>query len=133
MNRHFKHFIKKILIAIILMCLAAWAVYTFFTPGKYLPVLPWMLAFFTLITIVTHAWQTNRARNDMARFSRTSMIVSLIRLACYSLFAIIYLAHDSENAAVFVVCLVIIYVTFTTLEVADLSVLIKKRQNHKSE
>ena len=115
------------------MCLTAWIVFTFITPGKYLPVLPWMLAFFTLLTIVTYAWQTNRAKNDMARFTRTSMIVSLIRLACYSLFAIIYLAHDSENAPVFVVCLVIIYITFTSMEVADLSIIIKKRQNNRGE
>ena len=131
MNHLFKNFLKKILIAVIALCLAAWIVFTFITPGKYIPVLPWMLAFFTLITIVTHAWQTRQAKNDIARFSRTSMIASLIRLAFYSSFAIIYLAHDSDNAAVFVTCLVIIYITFTSIEVADLSRLIKKRQNNK--
>lgn len=113
------------------MCLTAWIIFSLITPGKYIPVLPWMLAFFTLVTLATHAWQTNRARNDMARFTRTSMIVSLIRLACYSIFAIVYLAHDSENAPVFVVSLVIVYITFTSLEVADMSVIIKKRQNNK--
>ena len=133
MNRHFRHFLKKILIAVILMCLTAWIIFIFLTPEKYLPVLPWMLAFFTLVTIVTHAWQTNRAKNDMARFTRISMIVSLIRLSCYSLFAIIYLANDSENAAVFVVCLVIIYITFTSIEVTDLSAIIKNRQNNKGD
>jgi hypothetical protein len=133
MNLYFSNFLKKISFAIIFLCFFAWIIFTFFTPGKYLPILPWMLAFFSLVTISTHAWQTNLIKDNMNRFTRTSMVVSLIRLACYSLFAVIYLAHDSDNAAVFVVCLVIIYITFTSLEVTSLSVMIKKRKNNENE
>ncbi len=130
-NRFYKHFIGKILIAIILMCLVAWVAFTFFFPGKYLPVLPLMLAFFSFVTIITHTWQTKRAKKNMARFTQSSMIVLLLRLFCYSLFAIIYLAHDSENASVFVICLVVIYITFTSLDVTSLSTTIKKKTNNR--
>jgi hypothetical protein len=120
MSREFKHFISKILIASLILVAAGWSVFTFITPGKYLSILPWMLIFFALVTILTYGYQLRLSKKNMGRFTRSSMLVSFLRLVLYSLFAIIYLATDSENAAVFVVCLVVIYLVFNFLEVADL-------------
>lgn len=126
MSRELKQFTIRILIAVGFLAAAGWIVFSFVTPESYLPVLPWMLAFFGLFTIGIHGFQLRLAKKNMSGFVRYSMVVTLIRLFAYSLFAIVYLCINSANAAVFVVCLVVVYFVFTFLEVAELSRFLKK-------
>ncbi|MFW5774422.1 MAG: hypothetical protein ACOCWD_07050 [Tangfeifania sp.] len=120
MSRELIRFIIKILVAALLLVVAGWIVFTFYFPEKYLPVLPWMLAFFTVVTVLIHAWQLTVAKKNMAKFTQNSMIVSLLRLVLYSGFAIVFLITHSENIAVFVVCIAVVYLIYTFLEVFDL-------------
>lgn len=126
MSRELKRFIVKILIAAVVMATAGWVIFTKFAPGHYLPVLPWMLAFFTVVTILIHAWQLSLVKKDMGRFTRSSMIVSLLRLVLYSGFAIVFLINHSENIPAFIVSIVVVYMVFTFLEVADLAGITKR-------
>jgi hypothetical protein len=126
MSRELKRFIVKILIAAAVLTAAGWAIFTKFVPGQYLPVLPWMLAFFTVVTILIHAWQLSLAKKDMGRFTRNSMIVSLLRLLLYSGFAIVFLISHSENIPAFIVSIVVVYMVFTFIEVADLARITRK-------
>ena len=64
----------------------------------------------------------------MVLFTRYSMLFPLFRLLVYSAFAMGYLAVNSDNAAVFVVCLVVVYVTFTFFEVSDLARIVRKNR-----
>lgn len=121
MSRELIRFILKILAAAFIMAATGWIVFNFYFPEKYLPILPWMLAFFTVTTILIHGWQLYLAKKKFALFVRSSMIVSLLRLVLYSGFAIFFLITHSENIEVFVVCLVVIYLIYTFLEVSDLS------------
>lgn len=126
MSREFKRFTVRIFIASIVLVVFGWVIFRFFVPEQYIPVLPWMLAFFALVTIVSHGFQLRMAKKDMAKFARYSMLVSLFRLVLYSLFAIIFLAGNGENTAVFVVGLVVTYLVFTFLEVIDLARITRK-------
>lgn len=126
MSREFKRFTIKALSAAGFLLLAGWFLFSFLVPDKYLSILPWMLAIFVLVTLITFAYQFRIAQKDMRRFANSSMIISLLRLILYSAFAFIYLANNAENAAVFVVCLVVCYLMFTFLEVAELSRISKK-------
>ena len=121
MNREFKKFIIKTTAAALILFVFGWIVFTFFVPDKYIAVLPWMLFIFLTITLITFLFQLLVAKKDMARFSRINVLVSFFRLVLYSAFAFIYLAKRPENAAVFVVCLVVFYLVFTYLEVAELT------------
>jgi len=121
MSRELNKFIIKILAAALILFVFGWIIFTFFVPAKYIDILPWMLLIFLIVTLVTFIFQLQVAKKDMARFSRISILVSFLRLVLYSAFAFIYLAKRSENAAVFVVCLVILYLVFTFLEVTELA------------
>lgn len=121
MSRELNKFIIKILAAALILFVFGWIIFTFFVPAKYIDILPWMLLIFLIITLVTFIFQLQVAKKDMARFSRISILVSFLRLVLYSAFAFIYIAKRSENAAVFVVCLVILYLVFTFLEVTELA------------
>ena len=123
-----KRFIVKILIAAAVLLLAGWLVFTFLLPQYYLPVLPWMLLFFMVVTVLVHAWQLNLAKKDFAKFSRYSMLISFLKLVVYSAFAITYIAVQSENLPAFVICLMLAYATFTSIEIIDLMRVTKR--NH---
>ncbi len=120
MSRELIRFIVKILVAALLLAATGWIVFTFYYPEKYLPILPWMLAFFTVFTILIHSWQLHLAKKKFALYVRSSMIVSLLRLVLYSGFAIAFLMTHSENIAVFVVCIAVVYLIYTFLEVSDI-------------
>jgi len=121
MKKELKTFIIKIVAAAFIILAFGWIVFTFFAPNQYIAVLPWMLLIFLTITLVTFIFQLQVAKKNMARFSRISVLVSFLRLILYSAFAFIYLAKKPENAAVFVVSLVIFYLVFTFLEVTQLT------------
>jgi hypothetical protein len=85
-----------------------------------------MLAFFAVVTILIYAWQLSLLKKDLGRFTRSSMIVSLLRLVLYSGVAIVFLITHSENIPAFIVSVVVVYLVFTFIEVADLARITKK-------
>jgi hypothetical protein len=127
MNQEIKGFIFKILLAALSMVVVAWIAFSYIFPGHYLPVLPWMLGFFTLVVIVTHSYQVKLSKKDMGKFTQSSMIMSMVRLVVYSIFAVVYLANNQENAAVFVVSLVFVYSIYTLIEITNLSQIVRRK------
>jgi hypothetical protein len=121
MRGEFIRFIVKIIIAALTLAIIGAVLFHFYLDGKFLPVLPWMLLFFMVASILSHGYQRRLANKDMGKFIRSSMLMSVLRLFMYSAFAIIYLASNNENIAVFVVSLVVVYITFTFIEVSDLA------------
>jgi hypothetical protein len=126
MRGEFIRFILKIIIAALALAAIGTVVFYFYLAGKYISVLPWMLLFFMVASILSHGYQRRQAKKDVGKFIRNSMLMSVLRLVIYSAFAIIYLASNDENAAVFVVSLVIVYITFTFIEVSDLAKIIRR-------
>lgn len=116
-----KKFVIQVLVAAFIMVAFAWMVFSFFIPGEYITVLPWMLAFFTFLTILVHGYQLRLVNKDMGRFTRSSMIISMLRLMIYSIFAIVYLINNKENVPVFIVSLVLIYMVYTILEIKHIT------------
>ena len=122
-----KQFILKIFGISIILALVGWFVFALFVPEYYLPALPFTLLFFLVVTILVHAWQLKMAKKDVAKFTRSNMLLTFFKLVIYSVFAIIFIAVDRENALVFVICLMIIYLVYTILEVSELSRISRKR------
>ena len=122
-----KQFIFKILTVSIVLALIGWGVFSFFLKEYYLPVLPFMLLFFMIVTISVHAWQLRMAKKDIAKFTRSNMLLTFVKLVIYSVFAVVYIAFESENALVFVICLFVIYLVFSIIEVSDLTRISKKK------
>jgi|LSQX01.2.fsa_nt_gb hypothetical protein len=127
MNREFFVFLAKILSATAILAVLGWVVFTFVVPGMYLPILPWMLLFFFVVTLLTYLLQ-HSVRKNMKRFTHVSMIASMLRLILYSVFAFIYLYLKPENAVVFVVSLAVCWLVYTLMEVCCLS---KTKNNTK--
>lgn len=121
-----KSFIAKLTGITLAIALIGWLIFTLLLPGYYLPVMPFLLLFFYVVTIGVHAYQLNLAKKDMGKFTRSNMLVTFFKLILYSTVAIIYIALDKENAIPFVVCLMLLYLIYTFIEVAELTRLSRK-------
>lgn len=114
-----KNFSLKIIVAAAVMTVTAAFVFVYLIPNHYVYVLPWMLLFFALTSILIHGYQLSLVKKDMGKFTRSNMLLSMIRLMLYSFFAIGYLILDGTNAVAFLICLVVVYLVFTILELKD--------------
>jgi hypothetical protein len=115
-----KKFIKNITVISIVLILTGWLIFSQFIPQYYLPVFPFLLVFFVVIAVAIHAYQLQLAKNNMAKFTRSNMLITFLKLFLYSAVAIIYIAVDTKNAKVFVICFLLLYVVFTIFEVFSL-------------
>jgi ABC-type xylose transport system permease subunit len=122
-----KGFITKVLIAGASLALIGWLAFGWFVPEYYLPVLPYTLLLFVVITIVVHAWQLNLAKKDLAKFARYGMLITFLKLVIYTIFAVVYIANNTDNVITFVIVLMVLYVVFTFLEVKELMRVTKKK------
>lgn len=121
-----KNFIIKILGISALLVVLGWLVFSFLLPRFYIPVIPFMLLFFVIITLLVHAFQLKLIKKDIARFSRSNMMITFLKLFACSVFAVVYIAVDRENALVFVICLMILYIVFTFVEVSEITKIARK-------
>ena len=126
MNTDLKRFIAKVVGIAVLIAFIGWIVFSLFAPEYFLPVLPIALIFFLLVTILIHAYQLKMAKKDIAKFTRSNMLITFFKLIIYSIFGIIYIALDSENAVVFVICLMLLYIVFSSVEVVELTKVSKR-------
>lgn len=129
MNTDLKRFIAKVVGISVIIALIGWLAFSLFLPQYYLPVLPYTLIFFLVVTILVHAYQLNLAKKDLAKFTRNNMLITFFKLTIYSIFAVIYISIDSENAVVFVICLMLLYIIFSFIEVTELTRISKRKQN----
>jgi len=116
-----KKFLVKITLTALALALIGWLVFALFLPEYYLPIMPVLLIFFVVVNILVHAYQLRLAKKDMAKFALRSMLVTFFKLAVYSVFAVVYIALNPENAIPFVICLMIFYIVFSFIEVKELS------------
>ncbi len=123
-----KNFTIKLTAITLVIGIIGWLVFSLFLPQYYFPALPFLLLFLYLVTISIHAYQLNLARKDLGKFPRTIMLVTFIKLILYSTVAIVYIALDKENAIPFVICLMVIYLVFTFVEVRELARVTRSQQ-----
>jgi len=114
-----KQFIIKLAGVSVAIVLIAGVLFSWFLPQYYLPVLPILLLFFIIVTIFIHAWQLQLAKKDIGKFARSNMLITFFKLVLYSIIAVAYIAYDSANAIVFVVCLMLLYLIFSFVEVSS--------------
>lgn len=115
-----KKFVTNVVLITVVLALIGWLIFSQFIPQYYLPVFPFILLFFAVTSVAIHAYQLQLAKKDMAKFTRSNMIVTFLKLFLYSAVAIIYFAVDPQNAKVFVINFVLLYIVYTVFEVLSL-------------
>ena len=123
-----KGFIAKLIGLTAVIAIIGWLVFSLFLPEFYIPVLPYLLLFFFLVTVFIHWVQLKLAKKSIASFARSNMLITFFKLVLYSIVAIIYIALDSANAIPFVICLMLLYLIYTFFEVVEITRISKPLQ-----
>ncbi|MFV0590097.1 MAG: hypothetical protein ACK5M7_01815 [Draconibacterium sp.] len=121
-----KSFITKLTVLTLAIALIGWLVFSMFLPEYYLPVFPFLLGLFFLVTLVIHSYQLKVAKKDIGKFARSNMLITFIKLMLYSIVAVIYIALKKENAIPFVAVLMILYLLYSFFEVSETTKITKK-------
>lgn len=124
-----KQFIIKLLAITVAIAIIGGFVFSLILPQFYLPVLPFLLLFFFFVTLGIHAYQIKLAKKDMGKFTRSIMLITFFKLILFSIVAISYIAFDPDNALLFVICLMLLYLIFTFFEVTEITHVSRSEQN----
>lgn len=116
-----KEFLLKITGTTLILVIIGGILFHYFFDRYYLQVFPYLLLFFYLFTILTHAVQIAPARNSFSKFARMHMVITLLRLFVFSAIIILYLIFFTEKVASFVVVVAILYIVYTFLETKELT------------
>lgn len=123
-----KHFVIKLTGVTLTIALLGGLVFLLFLPEYYIAILPFLLLFFFVVTIIIHTYQLKQSKKDIGKFARSNMLVTFFKLILFSVVAIAYIAIDPENALVFVICIMIFYLIFTFIEVSEFTRSSKENQ-----
>lgn len=115
-----KRFVVNIFLISVILVIIGWVIFSMFIPQYYLPVFPFVLMFFAVSSVAVHAYQLQLSKKDTARFTRSNMIITFLKLFLYSAVAIVYIAVDTQNAKIFVICFILLYIIFSVFEVLSL-------------
>jgi hypothetical protein len=124
-----KSFLVKLVGLTATIALISGLIFSLFLPQYYLTVLPFLLLFFFVVTLLIHIYQLNLAKKSISKFTRSSMLITFFKLVIYSTVAVAYIAFDTKNAIPFVVCLMLLYFIYTFFEVAEITKLSSSKQN----
>lgn len=115
-----KRFVANIILISVILLIIGWVIFSMVIPQYYLTVFPFILLFFVVSSVAVHAYQLKLSKKGTAKFTRSNMIITFLKLFLYSAVAIIYIAVDTKNAKVFVICFILLYVIFSVFEVLSL-------------
>jgi hypothetical protein len=121
MSRELTNFIIKISLVMLFFIIAGFIVFKWIAPGYYSWFYGLTAVVFYLFTIGVHAWQLTSLKKNISGFTNANMIVTFVKLLIYSAYAILYLSSKPENPIVFVLVVMVLYVTFTFIEVSNLA------------
>jgi hypothetical protein len=125
-----KKYIQNLLILISVVSIIAWLFFSKIIPQYYLPVFPFIILFFALVSALIHAYQARLATKNTGKFTRSIMVITLLKLFIYSAVAILYIAVDKVNAKIFIVEFMSLYLVFTFFEVFSLLNITSNSKKH---
>ena len=128
MNDFRKKFIVSLSVLTSIIVLIGFIVFWFILPGKYLNVFPFLLLFFSFVTLVTHFVLMRSLTKSQRAFINTFMLSVMARLLVYLMFFGIYIYLNKENVLVFTIIFLLFYITFTLFEVISVLRYLKKAQ-----
>lgn len=128
MEKGFNKFFKGLSIySAIILAVGAILFLTVLRPF-FLLIFPFVLLFYYVSTLIFHQYMLKITQSDVSRFGFLFMILSFIKMAIYIVFGVIYIIFDEENAIVFLIVYLVLYVAYAIFEVRSVMRLINEKQ-----
>ena len=122
------NYIKKILILTAILALGM-AIAFFVIPGKISIALPFLLAFFLGISILSYKILQKKARTEPRKFISGFLAHTMIRMLIYLFIILTYSFIYRSDAVNFIIGFFILYTIFTFFEVMQFIAVTKNTQN----
>jgi len=128
MEKNFTKFLKGLSIyTAIILGVAALLFFVFFRT-YFLTIFPFVLLFYYVSTLVLHRYMLKIAKSDVSKFSFKFMMLSFLKMFIYIIFGVLYIVVDEENAVVFLIVYLVLYVAYAVYEVRSVMKLINDSQ-----
>jgi len=115
-----KSFIIRTLSLSLIIAALAFIIFYYLIPQFYLPIFPFLLLFFVVVTIGIHSFLTKAGKKRIRQFSTFYMGSVTAKLFIYLIFIIVYVLTNKENAIPFIIMFFILYLLFTFFETYSL-------------
>jgi len=129
MKNNFFIFIKGLTLYTLLILVLGSVLFLTVLKSYFLPILPFVLFFYYISTLVLHKFMLQISQKDISRFSFKFMMLSLIKMFIYIIFGVLYIVIDEENAVIFLVVYLILYVAYAIYEVRSVMNLINESKS----
>jgi len=126
MENSFTKFIKGLSYYTIIIFVVGAILFSTIFRSYFLLILPFVLLFYYISTLVLHKFMLRISQKDISRFSFKFMMLSLIKMFIYIIFGVIYIIIDEENAVTFLIVYLILYVAYAVFEVRSVMELINE-------
>jgi len=123
-----KKYLLRLLIFTSIIAVLAFALYSTVLSEFYLPVFPYVLLFFVLVSLASHYVLIKAGQSRITKFSTSFMGITSFKLFLYLIFIVAYLLIDKSNALVFVLTFFALYLLFTAFETSALLKDLNKNQ-----
>ena len=122
-----KKYISRLLIFAISIGIIFFVVFKYLLAQYYLPVFPFLIIFFTIISILIHYILLKASNFRIAKFSTFFMGSTTAKLFIYVIFLVIYVLVDKLNAVPFLLTFFVLYFLFTIFETFSLLIDLKEK------
>jgi len=122
-----KKYIIRLLAFSVIISVLAFAIFQFVLGQYYLPIFPFLITFFVIVSISVHYILLKASNFRIAKFSTFFMGSITAKLFLYIIFLIIYVLVDKENAVPFLLTFFVLYFLFTIFETFSLLIDLKEK------
>jgi len=122
-----KSFLAKSTVLTILVFMLGIVVYKWGIPKFYIPVLPLIPILFYVFTNLVHVYLLRIAAKSQARFTSHYMAASFLKMFFYMALGIGYAFANREQAKIFLINYLLLYIIYTTFEVIELSKVVRQK------
>lgn len=129
MKSNFFKFIKGLTLYTFLILILGAILFLTVLKKYFLLILPFVLLFYYISTLVLHKFMLQISQKDISSFSFKFMILSLIKMFIYIIFGVLYIVIDEENAVIFLIVYLILYVAYAIYEVRSVMNLINESKS----
>lgn len=121
-----KTFLLKSTVLTIIIFLLGTFIYSSYFEEYFLKIVPFAVIFFYVVTNLVHAYLLRIADKSGSRFTSQYMAVSFLKMFFYIAVAIGYVALNRDEAKIFLINFLLLYIVYTTFEVIEFSKVVRK-------
>ena len=123
-----KRFVLRTGILTISLLLLFSAIYGFWFPDYYSPILLFAIVFFFAVTNGVHFYLLRILEKKIQKFNTRYMMTNFIKIVIYLTFAVVYVLFDRKIVKVFLLNYLLIYILFSIIEVYEISKIVKRKK-----